>query len=122
MIMLKLKYYKFIDTNIRVPVKGGGNYIDRRFIGNAMLNFNPIKKVSQKNLLNNNMNTNITTIPKLKTKKVEHSKNKVIKELKESKHSKHSKKYKPKTKTKGHIKKQSRNNTHKHHKLSTKKN
>ena len=69
------------------------------------------------------MNTNITTIPKLKTKKVEHSKNKVIKELKESKHSKHSKhskKYKPKTK--GHMKTQSRNNTHKHHKLSTKKN
>ena len=108
MCILKLKYYKFIDKNIHIPSKpltGGAHYIDRRFIGNSMLTFNPTKKVSQKNLLNNTMNTHITTTSKpiLKTKKVKHTTTKDIKESKKTKE-----------------KKQSRNKKDKQHKLSKK--
>ena len=124
MIMLKLKYYKFIDKNVRLPIKGGGNYIDRRFIGNTMLKFNPIKKISQKNLLNNTMNNEITYTPKLKTKKRTYSTKQEIKGIKtdNSKHSKQSKhSIRNKKHTKGHMKKQSRNKKVKQHKLSKKK-
>ena len=121
MIMLKIKYYKFMSKNLELrnqPVKGGSIYIDRRFIGNSMLTFNSIKKISQKKLLNNSMNTHITTIPKLKTKKTRHSKTKDVKELKESNPISN----KSKNQSKGHMKKQSRHKNHKQQKLSKKKN
>ena len=95
MIMLKLKYYKFIDKNIHVPVKGGGHYIDRRFIGNSMLTFNPITKLSKKITHPNHTHpthTHPTTKPLsyLKTKKVKHTtiQDKEYKQVKQSNQSK----------------------------------
>jgi len=86
MIMLKIKYYKFIDKYVRIPVTGGGHYIDRRFIGNSMLTFNPIKKLSKKHPQHSH--TINKPLSYLKTKKLKHSTNQEIKESKQSKKSK----------------------------------
>ena len=73
MLMLKLKYYKYIQKNLYIPLKPTvGGYIDRRFIGNTL------HKISLKQI------TNQTPSGKTYTSKLSSKKTKISKRNKQS--------------------------------------